>query len=757
MSDQNKGLIHLSFSTNSSWPYNWSSFVGGGDSSTGSGNDDNKTDSHDPNKDGQNTTDPHDPGHGDHNATYPGTDNNDTDPSGIAVFNFTMGNLVELTGSTDIKVGGTFALTELHEPADPPKTFLQLEEAVFDGQMQEWNVDFEGRVLPLKSSYSAYQLLEEYLMQNQLYPAGYISFVDHNTSNPNYPGNEHNGTTTGPGGGGDHNGTGKGTDTNQTHPHSIPVFNFQASSLADLTGLLDIKQGGTFAMTVHDDPLDPEVISFELEEVEFDQELQEWNFSEEGRVFSLKSEFSGLVIFDNYLLQNQLDPVGHIEDFASEYPEDDHNGTEPWDAPVFEFEISTLADLTGHKDIKMGGAFALIEHGDPAQSEEPIFELEEVAFDEELQEWYFPEEGRVFPITAEFSDFMNLENYMLQNQIYPTAYIYLEDHFPDTDHIPVFDFRVADLANLTGVKDIKGGGSFAFTEHWEPARPDNQFIQLEEVVFDEEWQEWSLYEEGRVFPLDSRYSEFIKVEDYLEENNFHPVGYIFIEKDDSSNEDPHDDDESGKPNQSLANPPIVQTLKAESLEDGIVIFTGRILFDGGAPIEEAGIWVEDENNGEMHRLTIDIFQLRGQDFEVETDDLSPASKYHYFAFAQNEAGESRGYGLTLRTADREEYKNVIQGAKPIEDGWMISDWFGTFRTFENRWIYHDTLGWVFISEEQKEGVWMWTESNGWLWTDPQTWPFLWQHEGAHWLYLFPTPPGLPPILYDYGRSEYEYR
>ena len=634
---------------------------------------------------------------------------------------------------------------------------MQLEEAVFDGQMQEWNVDFEGRVLPLKSSYSAYQLLEEYLMQNQLYPAGYISFVDHNTSNPNYPGNEHNGTTTGPGGGGDHNGTGTGTDTNQTHPHSIPVFNFQASSLADLTGLLDTKQGGTFAMTVHDDPLDPEVISFELEEVEFDQELQEWNFSEEGRVFPLKSEFSDLVIFDNYLLQNQLDPVGHIEDFASEYPEDDHNGTEPWDAPVFEFEISTLADLTGHKDIKMGGAFALIEHGEPAQSEKPDFELEEVAFDEELQEWYFPEVGRVFSILAEFSDFMNLENYMLQNQIYPTAYIYLEDHLPDTDHIPVFDFRVADLANLSGLKDIKEGGSFAFTEHWEPARPDNQFIQLEEVVFDEELQEWSLYEEGRVFPLDSRYSEFIKVEDYLEENLLLPVGYIFIEKDDSSNEDLHDDDESGKPNQSLANPPIVQTLKAESLEDGIVIFTGRILFDGGAPIEEAGIWVEDENSGEMHRLTIDIFQLPGQDFEIETDDLSPASKYHYFAFAQNEAGESRGYGLTLRTADREEEKNVIQGAKPIEDGWMISDWFGTFRTFDNRWTYHDTLGWVFISEEQKEGVWMWTEPNGWLWTDPQTWPFLWQHEGAHWLYLFPTPPGLPPILYDYGRSEYEYR
>ena len=899
LSDQNKGLIHTSFSTNSNWSYDWSSFVEGGDSAGGGGDhnttepydpgvdhnatypqdptgDDNSTAPYDPGGGDHNTTEPYDPG-GDHNATYPGTDNNDTDPSGIAVFNFTIGNLIELTGSTDSKAGGTFAVTELYEPADPQKTFLQLEEAVFDGHLQEWNVDFEGRVLPLKSTYSAYHLLEEYLMQNQLYPAGYISFVDHNTSNPNYPGNEHNGTTTDPGGegdhnstdphypDGDHNSTGSNTDTNQPHPRSISVFNFKGSSLADLTGLLDIKQGGNFAMTLHDDPLDPEVISFELEEVEFDQELQEWNFAEEGRVFPLKSEFSDLVIFDNYLLQNQLDPVGHIEDFDSEYPEDDHNGTEPWNAPVFEFKISTLADLTGLKDIKMGGAFTLVEHGNPAQSEEPIFELEEVVFDEDLQEWYFPEvgrvlefkpefsnivlvynyliqnqivpvgnlygddseypeddhngtepwdapvfefkistladltghkdikmggafalveywdsaqsekpefeleevafdeelqewyfleEGRLFPITAEFSDFINLENYMLQNQIYPAAYIYLEDHFPDTDHIPVFDFRVADLVNLTGLEDIKEGGTFALTGHWEPARPDNQFIQLEEVVFDAELQEWSFEEEGRVFPLSAQFSEFIKVENFLGENNFHPLGYIFIEEDDSSTEYPHHDDESDKPYESHAHPPIVQTRKSEILENGLVRFSGRILFDGGSPIMEAGIFVEDEYSGKIERLLLDPKKLDQRDFTITTNQLAPGTKYHYFTFAQNDGGESRGVGLTLRTPASPDEKPLIAGAKPLEGGWLESEWFGTFKTFENGWTYHDPLGWVFISGEQKDGLWMWRETNGWLWTDSQTWPFLWQHDLANWLYLFPSRSGEPPIFYDYGYSKY---
>ena len=77
-----------------------------------------------------------------------------------------------------------------------------------------------------------------------------------------------------------------------------------------------------------------------------------------------------------------------------------------------------------------------------------------------------------------------------------------------------------------------------------------------------------------------------------------------------------------------------------------------------------------------------------------------------------------------------------------------------FKTFGNGWTYHDALGWVFISDEQKDGLWMWRETNGWLWTDSQTWPFLWQHDLANWLYLFPSRSGEPPIFYDYGYSKY---
>ena len=254
LSDQNKGLIHSSFSTNSSWPYNWSSFVGGGDSSTGSGNEDNKTDSHDPgsgdhnttdpaddpedpgygdhnttdpydpNKDDHNTSDPYDPGSGDHNTTDPaddpkdpgygdhnttdpydpnkddhnttdpGTDSNHSNPLSIPVFELKVTELVGLTGLPDIKAGGAFALTELFDEYDPQKKFLQLEEAHFDQQVKEWHVQYEGRVFPLKSGFSDFYLLEKYLTDNQLHPVGHIYFDEQKDPYPGAGSDDHNKT-----------------------------------------------------------------------------------------------------------------------------------------------------------------------------------------------------------------------------------------------------------------------------------------------------------------------------------------------------------------------------------------------------------------------------------------------------------------------------------------------------------------------------------------------------------------------------------
>jgi len=346
----------------------------------------------------------------------------------------------------------------------------------------------------------------------------------------------------------------------------------------------------------------------------------------------------------------------------------------------------------------------------------------------------------------------------------------------------VFELKVTELVGLTGLPDIKAGGAFALTELYEPADPQKTFFQLEEALFDQNIKERLIAYEGRVFPLLPEFSDYQKLDQFLHDKQLHPVGHIYFDdhndsdpydpSKDQNGTDPHepgwddhnktdpydpgygDHNSSDNPYEPLVNPPIVQTRRAEILDNGAVRFHGRILFDGGAPIMEAGIFVEDEYSGKIDRLLLDPKKLDQRDFTITTNQLAPGSKYHYFTFAQNDGGESRGVGLTLRTPASPYEKALIAGAKPVEGGWMESEWFGTFKTFENGWTYHDALGWVFISEEQKDGLWMWRETNGWLWTDSQTWPFLWQHDLANWLYLFPSRSGEPPIFYDYGYSKY---
>ena len=103
--------------------------------------DPNGSDPSDPSND-QNHTEPYNPGD-DHNTTNADSDTNDTHPFSIPVFELRVSDLAELTGLEDVKTGGSFALTELYQPADPQMNFLQLEEALFGEDGEEWLIDYD--------------------------------------------------------------------------------------------------------------------------------------------------------------------------------------------------------------------------------------------------------------------------------------------------------------------------------------------------------------------------------------------------------------------------------------------------------------------------------------------------------------------------------------------------------------------------------------------------------------------------------------
>jgi hypothetical protein len=115
-------------------------------------------------------------------------------------------------------------------------------------------------------------------------------------------------------------------------------------------------------------------------------------------------------------------------------------------------------------------------------------------------------------------------------------------------------------------------------------------------------------------------------------------------------------------------------------------------------------------------------------------------------------GESLG---TIRRIEMSDKNDTRHWWSPIAsaqtDGWIIDSWMGDLVPYPNQWAYHRRLGWIFMNPDGNQGYWLWRQENGWLWTNSSTWPFLWSHQSADWLYLLPE--NNKALFYDYATGK----
>ena len=208
-----------------------------------------------------------------------------------------------------------------------------------------------------------------------------------------------------------------------------------------------------------------------------------------------------------------------------------------------------------------------------------------------------------------------------------------------------------------------------------------------------------------------------------------------------------------QPNENFV--PIVRTLIVRENKAGALVFGGKIMTDGGSDIKRAGI--EISQSLRFEKSSRKTAEVKGKKFELEIDQLEPGTRYYYRAFARNEAGEAFGSRKRFTASAKTEEVNSKGKTDAIDDGeggkdWVSSDWFGAYKPYENQWAYHLELGWIFLPNKQKGGIWLWRESHGWLWTKKGIWPFLWRNDTGNWIYLLPTK-GNKVSFYDYSLSE----
>lgn len=85
----------------------------------------------------------------------------------------------------------------------------------------------------------------------------------------------------------------------------------------------------------------------------------------------------------------------------------------------------------------------------------------------------------------------------------------------------------------------------------------------------------------------------------------------------------------------------------------------------------------------------------------------------------------------------------LEGAKAIPGAtnWLQSNWLGAFyvptRTNTQQfWIYHASLGWVYLSSSSPSDIWLYRQSaSTWLWTRKSTFPYLYEETGKVWFHI----------------------
>ena len=115
------------------------------------------------------------------------------------------------------------------------------------------------------------------------------------------------------------------------------------------------------------------------------------------------------------------------------------------------------------------------------------------------------------------------------------------------------------------------------------------------------------------------------------------------------------------------------------------------------------------------------------------EDLESGTRYYFRAYAENSEGIA--YGAKKRfTTKRAPSDDPWANAEPLGNGWFHLSWFGSFRPFENNWIFHENFGWTHVRGTSEDSIWFWTHDWGWLWTSAETFPYIHSHREQSWLY-----------------------
>ncbi|MFP6901671.1 MAG: Ig domain-containing protein, partial [Opitutales bacterium] len=94
-----------------------------------------------------------------------------------------------------------------------------------------------------------------------------------------------------------------------------------------------------------------------------------------------------------------------------------------------------------------------------------------------------------------------------------------------------------------------------------------------------------------------------------------------------------------------------------------------------------------------------------------------------------------GVNLVDQTYDLTTSSGWWANGEHLGSNWVRLSWLGLVNLASPYWIYHEQLGWIYLSGTSPSSVWIWVPGVGWLWTSDTTYPYLFDYSNGDWSYF----------------------
>ncbi|MEK9985679.1 MAG: hypothetical protein VW879_13150, partial [Opitutae bacterium] len=189
---------------------------------------------------------------------------------------------------------------------------------------------------------------------------------------------------------------------------------------------------------------------------------------------------------------------------------------------------------------------------------------------------------------------------------------------------------------------------------------------------------------------------------------------------------------------------------------GINTLQGRVVYEGGGEVDRVGFEISSSPFFSAGSLTEVKARLNGDGvFSSVVKNLELGRTYYYRAHAVNVEGTGKSVIGRFTAKQEKKISGIWKGSKPVSDsGWLDSSFGLVYPTSVGDWVYHRSLGWIYVQGDSRQDVWIWIQGKGWHWTASKHYPYLYRNELSGWVYLLKDELG-NPVYYNTITGDFE--